>query len=193
MKKKDLFFYILVGFSFLIISYLLTHKVFQNDTYYTIKVGESIFKNGIDMKDHFSFISDLTYSYPHWLYDSFIYFLYSIGGFNLIYISTILLGFTLLITTYIFSIKLGNNKYVSYLLIMFFSFFLSGYFTARAQMFSYIAFVVIIYSIDMLRKTEKKRYIIYLFLSTLLIANAHAAVWLFSLILFLPFIVQDII
>lgn len=193
MKKNNIYFYILVVVTFLVISYLLAQKVFQNDTFYTIKIGESIFKHGVDMKDHFSFIADLSYTYPHWLYDSFIYLLYSLGGMQFIYLSTIILGFILLLSIFIFSVKLGNNKYISYLLISFFSFFLSGYFTARAQMFSYISFVVILYSIEMLRKTNKKRYLIYLFLSSLIIANTHAAVWLFIFALYLPFVVQDII
>ena len=193
MKKKNIYFYILVVFSFLVVSFLLTQKVFQNDTFYTIKVGESIFKRGIDMKDHFSFIPDLIYTYPHWLYDSFIYLLYSFGGFTAIYISTMILGFILLMTIYCCSIKLGNNKYVTYLVILFLSFFLSGYFTARAQMVSYISFIFILYSLEMLRKTNKKRYLLYLFISSLVIANAHAAVWPLVFVLYLPYIVQDII
>ena len=52
---------------------------FQNDTFYTIKIGEHIVKNGIDMKDPFSF-HDLKYTYPHWLYDVCIYSIFSIGG-----------------------------------------------------------------------------------------------------------------
>ena len=51
----------------------------QNDTFYTIKIGEHIVKNGIDMKDPFSF-HDLQYTYPHWLYDVGIYFIYNLGG-----------------------------------------------------------------------------------------------------------------
>ena len=193
MKKSNVLFNVLVVVSFLIVSYLITQKIFQNDTFYSIKVGESIFKNGIDMKDHFSFIPDLAYSYPHWLFDSFIYLVYSLGGFQFIYLSIIALGFILLFTIYNCSIKLGNNKYVSYLLILLFSFFLNGYITARAQIFSYIFFIVILYSLEKLRKTEKKRYLLYLFLSSLMIANMHAAVWLFIFALFLPYIVQDII
>ena len=38
----------------LMICAAFTSRSFQNDTFYTIKVGESIVKNGIDMKDHFS-------------------------------------------------------------------------------------------------------------------------------------------
>ena len=37
---------------------------YQNDTFYTIKIGELILNNGIDMKDHFSF-HNMAYTYPH--------------------------------------------------------------------------------------------------------------------------------
>ena len=48
----------------------------SNDTFYLIKLGESISKNGIDMLDHFSWITGLTYTYPHWLFSVIIYFIY---------------------------------------------------------------------------------------------------------------------
>ena len=63
----------------LMICAAFTSRSFQNDTFYTIKVGESIVKNGIDMKDHFS-IHKLAYTYPHWLYDVMTYKLYTAGG-----------------------------------------------------------------------------------------------------------------
>ena len=47
----------------------ITPVTLQNDTYYTIKIGEHIQNNGIDMKDPFSWHEDLNYTYPHWLYD----------------------------------------------------------------------------------------------------------------------------
>ena len=42
----------------ILICITFTRKTFQNDTFYTIKIGKSILKNGIDMKDHYSFISN---------------------------------------------------------------------------------------------------------------------------------------
>ena len=51
----------------------------QNDTFYTIKIGEHIIQNGIDMHDPFSF-HNISYTYPHWLYDVGIYLIYSIAG-----------------------------------------------------------------------------------------------------------------
>jgi hypothetical protein len=45
----------------------------------------------------------------------------------------------------------------------------------------------------MLRETKKKRYYVYIFISSLLIANMHLAVYPFIFALFLPFIVQDLV
>ena len=56
----------------------ITPITFQNDTYYTIKIGELIKNNGIDMMDHFSWHKGLKYTYPHWLYDFCTYLVYSI-------------------------------------------------------------------------------------------------------------------
>ena len=62
-----------------IFCFSITPITLQNDTFYTIKIGEHITKNGIDMHDPFSF-HDISYTYPHWLYDVCIYLIYSIGG-----------------------------------------------------------------------------------------------------------------
>lgn len=61
----------------LIFCFAIAPKTLQNDTYYTIATGQSIIENGIDGEDHFAW-SDLKYTYPHWLYDVFIYEIYSI-------------------------------------------------------------------------------------------------------------------
>ena len=66
-----------------------TVKTFQNDTFYTVKVGESILEHGIDMKDHFSW-HELEYTYPHWLFDIIIYKIHDLGGLNALYIANIL-------------------------------------------------------------------------------------------------------
>ena len=39
-------------------------KAVPNDTFYTIKVGETIQTSGIDGIDHFSFHDNLPYTYP---------------------------------------------------------------------------------------------------------------------------------
>lgn len=192
-KSSKILFYILVVVTFLGIAILLSKKSLQNDTFYTIKVGESVVNNGVDMKDHFSWISDLTYTYPHWLYDVCIYGLYSLGGFTLLHLSTIFLGFTLLSLMFLLSDKLTKNKPFSFLITIAYSLCLHGFFAVRAQMVSYIFLLIILYSLEMLRETKKKRYYVYIFISSLLIANMHLAVYPFIFALFLPFLAQDLI
>ena len=193
MKNKKILFHILVFVTFLSISILLSKRVMQNDTFYSIRIGESILKYGVDMKDHFSWLPNLSYTYPHWLYDLLIFCLYDVGGFSILHIFTIILGFILLYSMYHFSNNLVGNRALSYALVTVSSFALHGFFTVRAQMMSYIFLLIILYSIEMLRSTKNKRYYLYLFICSLLIANMHLAVWLFIFVLFLPFIVQDLI
>ena len=64
-------------FSIILLCTTFTLKVLQNDTFYTIEIGELILDNGIDMLDHFSIHSNLAYTYPHWLYDVFIYLIFN--------------------------------------------------------------------------------------------------------------------
>ena len=78
MDKKTLKKYCFVGvFILLIIIFCIsiTPVSLQNDTFYNIKIGELISQNGIDMQDHFSWHQDLSYTYPHWLYDLITYFI----------------------------------------------------------------------------------------------------------------------
>lgn len=193
MKKRNYLFTILVLVSFLTLTITLVVRTFQNDTFYTIRIGEVITKYGIDMKDHFSWIPNLMYTYPHWLYDLIIYLLYSLGGFNAIYVSTLVLGFLLLFLMYYLCNKIINNRIVSFILSFVFGVMLHGYITARAQLVSYILLLVILYAIEKLRDSKNKKYLICIFISSLLISNMHLAVWPFIFVLFLPFIAQDII
>lgn len=174
--------------TFLVISVLCTAKVFQNDTFYTIKVGESIMKYGVDMLEHFSWIQGLPYVYPHWLYDVIIYNIYNIGGLFGIYVSTIVLFFILLVTIFIVNSKLNKNYLVSFIMTLCAAFLIIPFATARAQLVSYILFVLEIYSIEKLLKTNNKKYIFYLMLISLAIANIHAAVFPMIFVLFLPYI-----
>lgn len=86
MKEKRKFNIIAV-ILIILFAISISPKTLQNDTFYTIKIGELIVKNkNIDMLEHFSWHSNLKYTYPHWLYDVIIYLIYNIGGMVGIYI-----------------------------------------------------------------------------------------------------------
>lgn len=188
-SKKKFIGLVIIFISILGIS--LVNKSLQNDTLYTIKIGKLILDNGIDMMDHFSW-HNLSYTYPHWLYDVFIYLIYSINGFKSIYISTIIIYVILMISIFFVNIKINKNYTSAAVSAIVCSLALGGFATARAQLVSYIIFIWEVYFIESLLETGKKKYIIFLLLSSILICNIHLAVWPFYFILFLPYIAEYI-
>ena len=171
----------------------LVRKTFQNDTFYTIKIGELIFNNGIDMMDHFSFHTDLAYTYPHWLYDCFIYIMYLIGGYVGIHISTIVLFLILIGIVFKTNIRICNNYSVAAFATFICTLAISGFATARAQLVSFILFALEICFIEMFLKTNKKKYALGLLLVSLILCNVHVAVWPFYFILYLPYLAEYVI
>ncbi len=191
MKNKKLMFIVSIVIVILI-SIAFTSKTFQNDTFYTIKVGQSILKNGIDMKDHFSW-HDLGYTYPHWLYDVFTYKVYQAGGFHGLYLMTIFIFMITGISFYLINIKRNKSYFVSLLFSILAIIMVARFATARAQLVTYFLFLLEVFMIEELLLTGKKRYGILMFIICLLIANLHAAVWPMYFILMLPYLCEYLI
>ena len=190
-KKKKFKYMFMIWIAILVIAVI--RKAFQNDTFYTIKIGELIINNGIDMMDHFSFHSGLAYTYPHWLYDVFIYLIYHNFGYTGIYISSMILLYILLLIVFKINIKITNNYIMSALGVFLCMLAISGFATARAQLVSFILFALEIYFIECFLKNGNKRNLIGLLLVSLLICNVHVAVWPFYYIVYLPYLAEYII
>ena len=198
-KKTKIKFNILVIFAIIIFCFAITPKTLQNDTYYTIKIGEHIMQNGIDMKDPFSWHENLPYTYPHWAYDVAIYQIFNlgenigIGGFTAIYISTVILAMILGVLIYFVTNKICKNQLISFFITLGVMYMLKSFIAARAQLVTYILFVLQILFIEQFLATKKKRYAIGLIIIPVVIANVHLAVWPFYFVLFLPYVVEYII
>lgn len=171
----------------------ITPVTFQNDTFYTIKIGEYIRNHGIDMMDHFSWHENLSYTYPHWLYDLCTYLVYSIGGFKGVYILTCTLSVILGISIFLVNVKLIKSKPMSFVVTMGTLYILRDYIAARAQLVTFILFIWELYCIEKFVDSKKIRYGIGLIVISILIANLHVAVWPFFFVLFLPYIAEYLI
>ena len=171
----------------------LTPVTLQNDTFYTIKIGEKIVQSGIDMQDPFSWHTDLAYTYPHWAYDVITYLIYDSFGMTGIYVTTCILSAVLGITIYLVNSKLAKNQPVSFVITIAAMYMIRGYIAARAQLVTFILFILTIYLIEKFLETKKKRYAIGLIIIPFLIANLHLAVFPFYFILYLPYIAEYLI
>ena len=198
-KRTKIKFNILAVIMIMIFCFALTPKTLQNDTYYTIKIGEHIIQNGIDMKDPFSWHEDLPYTYPHWAYDLATYEVFQlgentgIGGFTAIYVMTVILAMILGVTLYVASNKICKNELIAFIVTLGVLYLLKSFIAARAQLVTYILFVLQILFIEQFLATKKKRYAIGLVIIPIIIANVHLAVWPFYFVLFLPYVAEYII
>ena len=171
----------------------LAPVTFQNDTYYTIKIGEYIKNFGIDMMDHFSWHENLSYTYPHWLYDFVTYLIYSISGFKGIYVTTCILSAILGVSIFLVNSKLTKNKSISFIVTFGALYMIQDYITARAQLVTFILFIWEMFFIEKFMQNRKIGYAIGLIAISILIANLHVATWPFFFVLFLPYIAEYLI
>ena len=198
-KKNKVKFHVLAIFVIILFCFALTPKTLQNDTYYTIAIGEHILENGVDMQDPFSWHEDLPYTYPHWAYDVATYLVYQfgenigIGGFAAIYIVTAILAVVLGIVLYVALNKICKNPIISFGVNLGVMFLLKSFIAARAQLVTYILFVLTVLFIEKFIENKKLRYAIGLIVIPIIIANVHCAVWPFYFVLYLPYIVEYII
>ena len=194
-NTKNNNFKLIIIFSILIaiICISLTPVTLQNDTFYTIKIGEHIAQKGIDMQDPFSWHENLPYTYPHWLYDYLVYITYSLFGSIGIYISTCILTIILGISIYTVSSKLIKNNIIPFFITIAAMYILKDQIAARAQLVTFILFIWTIFFIEKFIKTRKIPYAIALIIIPIIIANIHTAVFPFYFILYMPYIAEYLI
>lgn len=192
-KKQAIRFHTMAIILIIIFCAAITPKTLQNDTFYTIKIGEYILENGITMQEPFSWHQNLEYTFPHWAYDVLIYSIYNIGGMTGIYISTIVLASILGLLLYAVNVKLAKNKIISFVLTIGTMYLMKQYICARAQLVTFILFVLTIFFIERFLETKKIRYAIGLIVIPILIANLHVATFYFYFILYLPYIAEFVL
>lgn len=170
---------------------VLANIAIPNDTFYTIKVGEVIANQGMPEIDVFSFHDGLPYTYPHWLYDVAIYYIYHLGGFPGLSVLTFVLTSTLGLTLYFSFVAFYRNQFVALLFaIIILYMFSNGALVPRAQSITYLLFVLELICLMFFLRQGSKGYLVGLFVIAVLIANFHAAVWPFFFVLFLPYIAE---
>ena len=194
LKKRNIFLSIIAIICIAMYSMALAPKILQNDTFYTLKIGEYIYNNGISnlTEDIYSW-HELPYTYPHWLYDLGMFVIYNIGGQTGIYWSTMIFSAILGISIYFLSNKKSRNSIISLVITIFAMYLIRDFIAARAQLVTFILFTWTVYFIEKFIETAKLKYGLYLILIPLLIANLHCAVFPFYFILFLPYICEYIL
>ena len=188
-KKSKFIFIILAIICIAMFCFAITPKELQNDTFYTVKIGEYIYENGISnlTEDVYSW-HDLPYTYPHWLYDLGTYVVFRAFAWDGVYWLTVILSVVLGLSLFYISNKLSKNTVISFVVTLGAMYLLKPFVAARAQLLTFILFAWTVYFIEKFLETHKVRYAVYLILIPLIIANVHCAVFPFYFVLYLPYI-----
>lgn len=188
-KKRNIIISIIAIICIAMYAMALAPKVLQNDTFYTLKIGEYIYNNGIsNLKEDLYSWHELPYTYPHWLYDLGMFIIYNKWGQTGIYASTMVLSAILGISIYFLSNKKSRNSIVSFVVTIFAMYLIRDFIAARAQLVTFILFIWTVFFIEKFIETANFKYGFGLIIIPLLIANLHSAVFPFYFILFLPYI-----
>lgn len=190
-KHKKILFNAIAWVCIALFCFSITPRTFQNDTYYTIKIGEYITQNGVGnlTEDPFSW-HDLSYTFPHWLYDFLTYQAYSVGEFFGVYVLTVGLSVVLGILLYSTCSKISKNNVVAFLATIGSIYMLKSFIAARAQLATYLLFIWQLYSIESYLESKNKIHLVSLIIIPILIANLHCAVYPFYFVVFLPYIAE---
>ena len=192
-KHKETIFMIMAILCIIIFGTAMAPIELQNDTFYTIKIGQFIMENGITEYDPFSWHEALPYTFPHWLYDVTMAGIYNLGGMFGIYLSTVGLTIALGVIWFLVNCKLTKNKLSSFILSLALIYLMAPYIAARAQLVTFIIFVLEIFFIERFLQNKKIGYAIGLIILPIIIANVHLAVFPFYFVLFLPYLGEYVV
>ena len=167
-------------------------KMFENDTYFAIAVGNKILDEGFYTEEDFSFVEGLKYQNVRWVFDIIMANIYNTFNYLGIYIFVMLGTAIIGISIFYILIKQKVPVIISLLITITTIHCAHDVFAPRAQILSFLIFIWEYYFIEQLLQKKSKKYIIGLFLLSILLANTHASVYPLYFVIFLPFIAEEI-
>ncbi len=185
-KLKNLIMIILI----IVFTIAIVPKSFQNDTFFTIAIGEKFLNN----EDVNSLVWHEDINFVHsGFFDIIITAIYRLFDFDGIYIFIILIAIIQMLFYYFIINKITKKKFFSLIVTIITVYFISNEFTARAQILSFTIFLLEFYCIENIVDNFKKRYVVVLVLLPIILANLHSSVFPVYFAMYLPYIAEFIL
>lgn len=170
----------------------LVPKEFDNDTFWTIALGEKILEHGVKNEEELVFHENLKFTNPRWLFDVTIASIYNNFGFWGIYTFVLILASLQALLYNRILNKVIPNKEVSFIITLIIMYFSSGEFCARGQIVSFFLYLLEYYCLEQILTSNKKIYSVILVIIPILLANMHASVYPIYFLFYIPYIAEFI-
>ncbi len=170
------------------LSVLWVKTSLDNDTYWIIKTGEYICKNGIPTKDFLTIHSNMDLVVQQWLSDIIYYKAYDLLGVigPLLIVMLAMLVFAGLM--YKLCMMMTNNSIRSSIASLLTCASMSSFFVTRPQVFTYCTILIELICLEKYIKDGKIKHLIALPILSVAVVNLHASMWTMLFIFLLPYL-----
>lgn len=179
--------------SLIIYAFWVFNKGINNDFYFLYKTGENIIQNGFPVTDTFTMHSGLDITVQQWLSSVVFYFVYKITGEFGLMLFIFILCAVINILTYKILTGISDGNYVAAFLPACVAVLLNPVsFTTRPSVFTFLFCLIETDLLFQYSSTGKKKLLIFLPVLSILQINFHSSMWIFLLIIVLPFLFESI-
>ncbi len=161
----------------------------EADTYFVMNLGRYILEHGFPHVDPFTVHENLQLVAQQWLSGILFWEAYkNFGVEGLLAVDSFFGAATVLIFWRLCLFVSGGNKILSFALSFFAAIFYATMVVPRPQVISATLLLVEVFCLEKFTRTENPKFLIALPLVSVALSNFHAAVWLMSLVVCLPFL-----
>ncbi len=159
------------------------------DTHFVMNIGRYVLEHGIPYVDPFTIHENITLVAQQWLSGVFFWEAYKNFGINgLIFIDCAVATLSAIIYWRLCLFVSDGQKILSFVMAFLVSMAITVMIVPRPHIFSALIFVTEIFLLEKFTRTGEGKFLLPLPLLSILLINCHAAVWMISLVLCLPFL-----
>lgn len=176
--------------SAVVIFWAMVFKLPENaDTYFVINLGRYIEENGFPQFDPFTIHENLKLVPQQWLSGVFFWEAYKSFGVDGLRLADAVIGIILLVIYWRLCLFVsGGNKFLSFALSFVVGLFVANWIIPRPHIISAAILLSEVFFLEKFTRRGDLKFLLPLPVLSILLINFHAAMWLMSLVVCLPFL-----
>ena len=160
----------------------------QADTYFVMNLGRYVLEHGIPHVDPFTIHENLQLVAQQWLSGVVFWEVYKIFGVNGLLIVDFIFGAAAGLILWRLCLFVSGNNALSFVLSFGVALLVTPAIVPRPQIFSALLLLVEVFCLEKFTRTQDFKFLLPLPLVSVALVNLHAAIWLMSLVVCLPFL-----
>ena len=172
--------------------FLIVDFKLDNDFWFLINTGRTIINEGFITIEPFTIHSGLAFIPQQWLTDVVFYYIYNNFGVNGMYYLIVICNSLFIWLCYKLCYLVSGSKKKSILITIITDVYLVAFriLTTRPQFFDAIIFILELFLLESYIKKNKKIYLYFIPLLSLLLINLHASFWVMLFVFMIPYFVE---